>query len=178
MRKDELIKYTYFNEEELPLSERIKLSRMTKKEPDRTTLILFNKQPNFLREYEKIYFAKYLNKEFAFYEKGDDIFVAPENAAKKDLSIFAVPEDSEKQARDEFYEEIGVGYRDLRTYSLVPGAKYKFIKGKGLSGYPTVDRPWELFGAKIDLDSNNILDFYRKSRKFLGPKKCLIDGYF
>ena len=79
-------------------------------------LILFNKQPNFLRDYEKIYFAKYLSKNCSFYEKGDDVYVAPSSAEKKDLNAFAIPDDiGERQSSDEYYSEMGIGYRNVRT---------------------------------------------------------------
>ena len=73
MRKDELLKYANFDEKELSLSDRIKLSRMTKKDPETISMVLFNKQPNFLRLYEKIYFAKYLSRNCIFYEKDDEV---------------------------------------------------------------------------------------------------------
>lgn len=174
MKLDELIESTYVNEEDLSFRDRLKLSRLSKEKPSDTLLALFNKQPNFLRDYEKVYFAKYLNKDYTFYKNGEDVYVAPEDTKEEELSRYFIPTGSEKHASSELYETMGIGFRNLRVYSVLPGAKYKLIKGKGLSGYPSVDKPWELFGSKIEINSNNLLDFYRKSRKFLGPKKCKI----
>ena len=42
MKKSDLNKYAYFNEESLSLRERMQLAKMTKKGPDLMTLIMFN----------------------------------------------------------------------------------------------------------------------------------------
>lgn len=167
MKKSELIEYTFKNEEDLPFSERIKLSKMTKKEPDMMTLILFNKQPNFLREYEKIYFAKYLSKNCSFYEKGDDVYVAPSEASEKELSAFYIPDGCSKRRVDDLYKESGIGYRNLRVYSVLPGLKYKLIKGKGLTGYPSIDKPWATQNETYNIKQNNLLDFFNAGRNKL-----------
>ncbi len=172
MKKSDFISFTYINEEELSLVDRLRLAKMTKEKPDSMMLILFNKQPNFLREYEKVYFAKYLSRECSFYEKDDDVYVAPNNMTNQQLKDFFIPSGSEETTVDELYESIGLGYRNLRVYSVLPGIKYKLIKGRGLTGYPSQDKPWQLLSNKLDLDSNNLIDFYDKSRKLLGPKKC------
>lgn len=177
MKKSELLEYAYKNEEKLPFSERVKLARMTKKEPDIMTLILFNKQPNFLREYEKIYFAKYLSKNCYFYEKGDDIYVAPSEASEKELSAFYIPENSDRKFVDDIYKENGLGYQNLRIYSMVPGLKYKLIKGKGLTGYPSIDRPWALQSEKYNSKFANLMEFFDAGRNKLLADKMAFQCY-
>ena len=142
MRKEELIKYSKFNEEDLPLSERLKLARLTKKDVDMMTMVLFNVHPNFLREYEKVYFAKYLSRNCVFYEKDDNVYVAPENAGLKDLKVFSIPEDSVRKTNKKLYDEEEIEYNNLKIYSVIPGAKYVLNK-KSLAGYPSFDKAWE-----------------------------------
>ncbi len=142
MRKEEFLKYTSFDEKELSLGDRIKLSKLTKKDPETMTMILFNKQPNFLREYEKVYFAKYLSRNCVFYEKEDYVYVAPSSAEKKDLNVFFIPEDSERKTGRKFAEDEGIEYDNVRYYSIIPGARYVMHR-KSLEGYPSFDKPWE-----------------------------------
>lgn len=172
MKKVELNEWGFINEEDLSFLDRLKLARMTKGKVDDHVFKIFNREPQFLRDYEKIYFAKYLSNAYSFYENGDDIYVAPSSADEKKLIEYFVPTDSKESTISETYEQNGIGYRNLRVYNLLPGVKYKLIRGRGLSGYPSQDKPWELIASKLDLDSKNLIDFYQKSRKFLGIKLC------
>lgn len=173
MKREELKKYNKFNEEELSFSDRRKLSRLTKNKPDSVLLTLFNKQPNFLRDYEKVYFAKYLSKDFSFYEKEDDLYAAPNKIEKEKLGELFIPDGCEKKHTDDLYKEIGLGYRNLRIYSILPGIKYKLIKGKTLTGYPSVDRPWAMESEEFKLNQDNLLDFFNAGRnKLLASKQA------
>ncbi len=167
MKRSDLKSFTYMNEEELSFRDRVKLSYISKRKPDKMLLILFNTHPNFLRDYEKIYFAKYLSKSCSFYEKDDEVYVAPSNITEEERNEYFVPTDCEKKRADDLYKEIGIGYRNLRVYSVIPGLKYKLIKGKGLTGYPSIDRPWTFQKENFEIQYDNLLDFFEAGRNKL-----------
>ena len=61
---------------------------------------------------------------------------------------------------------------NVKIYSILPGVKYKLIRHERMTGYASIDQPWNLLNQKINIKDTNLLDFYRNSRRFLGPKKC------
>lgn len=177
MKKNELNEYAFFNEETLPLRERMQLAKLSKKGPDLITMVMFNTHPSHLREYEKVYFAKYLSKNHYFYEKGEDVYVAPSEASEKELAAFYIPEGCNRKFIDDVYKESGLGYQNLRVYSVLPGLKYRLIKGKGLTGYPSVDRPWAMQNEKYESNYTNLMDFFNAGRNKLLADKMAFQCY-
>ena len=45
--------------------------------------------------------------------------------------------------------------------------KYKLIKGKGLTGYPSIDRPWATQKETYTIKENDLLDFFNSGRNRL-----------
>lgn len=176
MTEEELKKYSTFNEEELPFRERVLLQKMCKSNIE-IVVKVFNRAPSHLRTFEKVYFAKYLNKDYSFYINEDKVYVAPKDSTEEVLKEYFVPENCEIKNADDFYDQSGIGYRNLRVYDVIPGLKYKLIKHKALTGYPSFDRPWALQSEKYVIKEKNLLKHFSANRSELLACKDAIRCY-
>lgn len=173
MKKDELKEWGFINEEQLSFSDRLKLTKMTKGKVEPHVIKMFNKQPQFLRDYEKVYFAKYLGDNYTFYSNDSDIYVGPTNATIEQYKEYFIPEDAERKIIADVYKDNGIGYKNLRVYSVVPGVKYKMLKGRGLTGYPSFDKPWLMQSEEYVIKQNNLFEFFVAGRnKFFASEEA------
>ncbi len=172
MKKYELVRYSFYNEEELSLLERIRLSKLTTREDISTVARRFNVNADGCSIYQIVYFSRYLNNHYSFYLVDDEVYVAPAKATKADLKSFNVPETSVEESADEFYISIGIGYRENRQYKCLTGVRYRLHKGRTMSGYPSVDIPWHMKKNEVRISPNSMLEFFSKSRKKNGVFNC------
>lgn len=172
MNLEKLKEYEKINEERLSLTERVALHRLTKNGSN-SVIKIFNKNPDYLRTFEMIYIAKYLSKEYAFYEFEGKIFVAPKEASEEILKDFGVPIGAISKNVDDTYTENGLGYRNLRVYNIIPGVKYRLMKGKSLTGYASIDRPWAMQKEEYKIKEKNLLEHFTNNRsKLLACKEA------
>ncbi len=168
MKKEDLKQWGFIDEEKLSLLDRLKLARMTKGRVEEHIFKLFNREPQFLRDYQKVYFAKYLSDNYSFYaDENDNIYTAPAFSTPEQLQEYFVPSNCERKITADIFKENGIGYKNLRVYSVVPGIKYKLIKGHSLTGMPSFDRPWAIESENYEFKYNDLLDFFEAGRSKL-----------
>ncbi len=175
MTINELRQYSYVNEEELGFLERVRLHTLCKGLRNETIAKLFNTTPKSMLDVELIYVSKYLTRDYSFYVQGNNLYIGPTELTPEQRKEFNIPLEAEKKSSDEVYKTNGLGYRNLRVYDIKPGLKYKLIKGKSLTGYASIDKPWALFSEKVKLKNETLFDFFKESRNFLAESnsfKC------